>query len=1036
MRARRWNCIWLVVLLVVGCGGGDGADEPDVILPFDSYTTDEQGAVDSVDSDVDGAVDTVPADVAPEIDGESCMPNPCVAAPNPSCDADGVTLWTYGTPGLCSVEAGTVVCDYSLTPVNCGAEMMACIDGECVEVEYDPCDPNPCLNAPAADCSEDGTTLTEYGAPGKCTDVDGLPECTYESAQTVCADDEQVCNNGACVDPCDPNPCIEAPADECEGDASEILLSYESPGTCSYDGEIACDYEITQFDCDEIDMVCNLGACLLEGEGDQPTVVGEIIVTEFMAKSQSGSDKGEWIEVHNTTDFPLDLGGCILRDNGSDAHEVVGPVVVAGGAYGVLARSDVPEENFGLAVDYVYSGNSLGNSEDEIVIECGGLVIDEVIYTSLLVAQGVAAQLDPGSYTAAANDDLANWCPAVDTFGTAGKLGTPGLANSTCPEPSVCVPNPCNNPTADFCEADGLTLNTFSAPGVCTVVAEAPECDYQSVPVNCADDSKVCVAGKCVEPPPDPCDPNPCDNPPLPSCNDEATAVVDYTVPGNCTAVNFVASCDYQAVSEPCEADVEFCLDGKCVPVGAGEQPTEVGQFIIAEFLAKSQAGSDNGEWLELLNTSDSPLDLAGCLLLDEGSDSKTVETMLVVPAGGYVVLARSSDPVANHGLEPDYVYGGYSLGNADDEIILKCGEVIIDQVNYLAEQAVEGVAWQLSADFLDATANDDMANWCAATETYGTAGKLGTPGLVNAVCPLPDPCDPNPCDAPPAYECDVDGLQLSTYPAQGDCTNDNGEAACEYPVTIVNCADTDQKCEGAQCVSACDPNPCTNPPANECAEDGVTLTSYPEAGSCTALAGIPACEYAATVLLCSESDKVCEAGQCVTPGEEPLQVGDFVLTEFMAKSLPGTEKGEWVEFVNTTDGPLNLAGCVLRDDDSDSVTIVDELIIAGGAYALFARSNVPAENNGLPAASLYFGGGFQLANSVDEIALQCGDVIVDHVAYTADWVTEGVAIQLHPASADATLNDVLSNWCPATTEYGTAAKLGTPGAVNVDCPQ
>lgn len=1035
MRARWWSCCLVVVLLMVGCGGGEGADEPDVIFPFDSYTTDEQSPVDVSDSDVDALLDDVSGEVAPEVVGDPCAPNPCVISPDSACDADGVTLWTYADSGTCTVVKGSADCEYEMTPVNCATDMMACLDGECVEVEYDPCDPNPCLTAPDAECSDDGTTLTEYSAPGSCADVDGLPECAYNSTATVCTDSEQICNLGGCVDPCNPNPCTEAPAAECKDDGSDLLVTYGQPGACSYDGEVACDYEAAEYDCADDNMVCSGAACLLEGEGNQPDTAGQILVTEFMAKSQSGSDKGEWIEVYNSTDSPLDLGGCILRDAGTDSHDIMGPVVVASGSHAVLARSDDPEQNHGLEVDYVYSGNSLKNTSDEIIIECGGTVIDEVIYASLLVVQGVAAQLNFEFYSDVANDDLANWCPAVDTYGTAGKLGTPGLANPACPEPSVCVPNPCNTPTPDFCEGDGLTLNVFSAPGDCTVVEEEPVCEYQSTAVNCMDGGEVCIDGKCVEPPPDPCDPNPCDAPPLPGCNDEGTAVTDYTVPGNCTVENFVASCEYDSISVPCEDGVEVCLEGKCVPLGTGDMPTEAGQIIVTEFMAKSQTGADSGEWLELFNTTDAPLDLAGCTLLDEGSDNKTIEGILVIPAGGYALLAKSGEAEVNHGLEPDYVYGGYALGNTDDEIILKCGDLIIDQVNYAAEQAVDGVAWQLSADMLGATLNDDMANWCAATELYGTADKLGTPGLANAVCPLPDPCDPNPCDESLPNECDIDGLHLIIYPALGDCTNDGGDAACEYVAEIQNCADTDQKCEGGQCVSACDPNPCTDPPADECGEDGTSLTTYPEAGNCTAVAGLPSCEYVSAVVDCSEADKICEAGQCVTPGQAALQVGDFVLTEFMAKSMGNADKGEWVEFANTTEGQLNLAGCLLKDDGSDSFEITDELLVEAGAHVLFARSDVAEENHGLPAAALYYSG-FLLSNTGDEVALQCGDVTVDHVAYNGDWVAEGTAIQLHPASYDVTLNDDLANWCSATTEYGTAAKLGTPGMANVDCPQ
>jgi hypothetical protein len=1035
MMARVW-LVGLLAVLVVGCSGGGSDDGTDVVLPFTDSAGDDAVPLDIAVEEVTDPVDQVSPEVLAEVTGDPCDPNPCTMPPADSCDADGVTLWLYAATGECQEVAGAADCSYEQTAYNCANDLGACLDGECIEVETDPCDPNPCQNAPVAECSEDGTTLTEYVAPGLCDDLDGVPDCSYDLTTTVCTENDQICANGACVDPCDPNPCTEPPAVVCKGDGTEILLTYASLGLCSYDGDVACEYEAGEYDCADDGMVCVQGACLLEGEGNTPDAVGQIIITEFMAKSQGGSDKGEWLEVYNTTDGPLDLGGCLLRDDGSDSHEIVGPLVIAGGDALVLARSDVPEENHGLDVDYVYSGNSLSNSSDEIIIECGALVIDEITFGGSLVNEGIAAQLDADFYNSLDNDDGGNWCLAGTAYGTAGKLGTPGTMNPVCPEPDPCLPNPCTEPPAALCGEDGLTLTTYPATGDCTADNGVATCDYPATETNCADDELVCIAGACVEPPPDPCDPNPCQEGPADTCNEANTAVVTATVPGNCTPTNGVGVCAYDTTEVACEVGVESCVDGGCVPLGAGDMPTLAGQIIVSEFMARSQSGSDNGEWIEVYNTTDDPLDLNGCLLLDEGSDSKTIESLLVVPAKGYKVLAKSADAAANHGLVPDYVYGGYNLSNDEDEIILKCGDVIVDQVNFTTPQAVLGVAWALSADKLDATANDDMANWCAATAVYGTADKLGTPGLANAVCPEPDPCDPNPCNDVPEDVCDIDGLLLSQYPAQGACTNDNGTAACDYTPVIVNCADTDQVCEAGLCVSACDPNPCNEPPAATCGEDGVTLTTYPALGVCTPLADTFSCDYAPETTDCSETQKVCDAGQCVVanlPGG-PTQLGDLVITEFMAKSMGGTDKGEWVEFYNPTETAFNLAGCFLRDDGTDSVEIVDALVVEAKAYVLMARSDVEVENHGLPAADFIYGGGFQLANSSDEIALQCGDVTIDHVAFVTAWVTEAAATQLDPASTDATANDTLGAWCTATTAYGTSTMKGTPGTANVDC--
>ena len=54
------------------------------------------------------------------------------------------------------------------------------------------------------------------------------------------------------------------------------------------------------------------------------------------------------------------------------------------------------------------------------------------------------------------------------------------------------------------------------------------------------------------------------------------------------------------------------------------------------------------------------------------------------LPAGGYLVLGRNADSSSNGGVVVAYRYGGFTLGNADDEIILLDGVgTEIDRVAY-----------------------------------------------------------------------------------------------------------------------------------------------------------------------------------------------------------------------------------------------------------------------------------------------------------------------------------------------------------------
>ncbi|MEE2750237.1 MAG: lamin tail domain-containing protein [Myxococcota bacterium] len=91
-------------------------------------------------------------------------------------------------------------------------------------------------------------------------------------------------------------------------------------------------------------------------------------------------------------------------------------------------------------------------------------------------------------------------------------------------------------------------------------------------------------------------------------------------------------------------------------PADTGPTPPRgpiVGDVVITEFLADPSKVDDVfGEWVELKNVSDETLDFSGCTLKDSGRNEFVVPESTHVAAGDYLVLARSSDPSVNGGVE------------------------------------------------------------------------------------------------------------------------------------------------------------------------------------------------------------------------------------------------------------------------------------------------------------------------------------------------------------------------------------------------
>jgi hypothetical protein len=71
----------------------------------------------------------------------------------------------------------------------------------------------------------------------------------------------------------------------------------------------------------------------------------------------------------------------------------------------------------------------LGNGDDEVIISCGGNIIDMVAYDNgdtFPDESGYSMQLLPDAYTSSDNDDGTNWVASASTYGDNGDYGTPG----------------------------------------------------------------------------------------------------------------------------------------------------------------------------------------------------------------------------------------------------------------------------------------------------------------------------------------------------------------------------------------------------------------------------------------------------------------------------------------------------------------------------------------------------------------------------------------------------------------------------------
>ncbi len=367
-----------------------------------------------------------------------CTATACLQAPAPVCI--GNSKVTYQAIGDCTEASGTVLCNYpELGQQDCLAINKICMNGQCVDEPIVPCEDVVCDTPPAPGCN--GDVAEVYTTPGNCDPTVGINgTCVYPVEASInCLDSERECRNGACIDPnadpCDPNPCNVPPLGTCNG--SQPMVA-QPIGACAPDnGSAVCTHTTTPNPACQPPRACYAGTCAITLAA--PTLLGDLIITEIMRNPLGQDDLGEWIELFNPSDTARELAGCSLRDNGADNHVITStgePIIVPAGGYFILSRSDEPRDTGGVNADYVYGEDFLlSNGEDEIFIDCGGTIIDQVIYTAenWPIDEGSSLSLNQSAQSHIANDQPGSWCAAPAVYGYGDHRGSPRSLNPQCP---------------------------------------------------------------------------------------------------------------------------------------------------------------------------------------------------------------------------------------------------------------------------------------------------------------------------------------------------------------------------------------------------------------------------------------------------------------------------------------------------------------------------------------------------------------------------------------------------------------------------
>jgi hypothetical protein len=143
-----------------------------------------------------------------------------------------------------------------------------------------------------------------------------------------------------------------------------------------------------------------------------------------------------------------------------------------------------------------------------------------------------------------------------------------------------------------------------------------------------------------------------------------------------------------------------------------------------------SAVADADGEWFEVTNRGTSAVNIQGWTIAGNNDSNHTIANSVSIPAGGYVVLAKSANTATNGGVTVTYAYGAMNLANSSDWVALRDGSgASVDSVTWATSMpagSARGVT-DPDADNLDAKGS----NWHTSAVAYGS-GDNGTPGSQN----------------------------------------------------------------------------------------------------------------------------------------------------------------------------------------------------------------------------------------------------------------------------------------------------------------
>ncbi len=428
------------------------------------------------------------------------------------------------------------------------------------------------------------------------------------------------------------------------------------------------------------------------------------------------------------------------------------------------------------------------------------------------------------------------------------------------------------------------------------------------------------------------------------------------------------------------------------------------GDIVVNEIMYNGpESGTDN-EWVELFNTTGSDIVLDSTFELTDGEGSYFFEGVTIT-AGGYLTAKTAENDTEPFPFTPDVDATGFGilLSNTSDDVILKEGSTVIDEVTYSDLWGADGDGPSLER--IDPNGPSSIAeNWGPSVPDGGTPGAENSiydpggdfPPAISEITHTPE--NPIPTD---------DVAITARITDDGDIT----KAICFFSVNSGPEDSLDMFDDGTH--------------GDGSAGDDIWGAIIPEQP-----AGSNVLYYLVVEDDGAHSETTWTYAYFVTTGD--TIDGDLVVNEIMYNpaSPMGDSYFEFIELYNRSSSAIDASDWIIKDDnDFNSYTIPFGTEIAAGGYLVIA-ANPDTIESFYGITGVLGPIGFQLNNTGDAVRVYDDEgTLMDFVYFgnSDPWPSEpngdGPSLSLVDPSSD---NNDPSNW-----EAGGG--YGSPGAVNTE---